>query len=54
MPDISFVVTITAKDYETAHEELVGALEDARDSQIIKDFSVVDGAEQLAPCPVCR
>ncbi len=42
MKDFTFLVTITATDYDIAREELGGSLEDARDSDIIEDFSIED------------
>lgn len=42
MDAFMFTVTINAKDYDTAKDELTGSLQDAVDSEIIDEFLVED------------
>lgn len=42
MDPFMFTVTIYAPDYDTAKSELLGGIEDARDSGYIEDFDIED------------
>jgi len=43
-----YTVEITARNHEVARDELMGALEDARDSGLIEDCALVDIGDTLA------
>jgi hypothetical protein len=45
--DYKFVITVTSTSLEAASEELAGALQDAKDSQIIDDYTIEEEFDTL-------